>query len=120
MKGWADDGVLEFPGHSAISGSYAGRAAIEGFFRRWFERMTSIRLTVRHVAFANPVALDLRNTMYVEFETDQVTREGLPFHTEVVGVYRLRRRKLLSYREYLYDPDQAVAVWGPASIPAAA
>jgi ketosteroid isomerase-like protein len=117
MKGWAEDGVLEFPGRSSLSGRYEGKAAIEAFFRRWFERMTSIRLTVRHVAFANPVALDLANTMYVEFETDQVTVEGLSFHTEVVGVYRLRRRKLVYYREYLFDPELALTVWGPTSTP---
>jgi ketosteroid isomerase-like protein len=120
MKGWADDGVLEFPGRSSLSGRYEGKVAIEAFFRRWFERMASIRLTVKHVAFANPVALNYTNTMYVEFDTDQVTTDGVSFHTEVVGVYRLRRRKLTYYREYLFDPDLAITVWGPASVPAAA
>jgi ketosteroid isomerase-like protein len=117
MAGWADDGVLEFPGHSSLSGRYEGRAAIEGFFRRWFERMASIRITVRHVGFVNPLALNYTNTMYVEFETDQVTTDGQALHTEVVGVYRFRRRKLVSYREYLFDPSQAEAVWGPAVDP---
>jgi ketosteroid isomerase-like protein len=120
MKGWADDGVLEFPGHSAISGRYEGKVAIEAFFRRIFERMASIRLTVKHVGFVNPVALNYTNTMYVEFDTDQVTTDGVSFHTEVVGVYRLRRRKLAYYREYLFDPDLALTVWGPASVPAPA
>lgn len=120
MKGWAEDGVLEFPGRSSLGGRYEGKAAIETFFRRWFERMASIRVTVRHVAFANPIALHYTNTMYVEFETDQVTSDGLSFHTEVVGVYRLRRRKLVYYREYLFDPDLALAVWGPASTDAVA
>lgn len=93
------DGALEFPGRSSLSGRYEGKAVIGAFFRRWFERMASIRLTVRHVAFVNPLALDLGNTMYVEFDTAQVTTDGLSFHTEVVGVYRLRRRKLVYYRE---------------------
>jgi ketosteroid isomerase-like protein len=120
MKGWAEDGVLEFPGRSSLGGRYEGRVAIEAFFRRWFERMASIRLTVKHVAFANPLALDLANTMYVEFDTDQVTTDGLSFHTEVVGVYRLRRRKLTYYREYLFDADLALTVWGPAGTAPAA
>ena len=120
MSWWADDGVLEFPGHSSLSGRYEGKVAIESFFRRWFERMASIRLTVRHVGFVNPVGLDFANTMYIEFDTDQVTTDGLAFHTEVVGVYRLRRRKLLHYREFLFDPDLTLTVWGPASSRAAA
>lgn len=112
MAGWAEDGVLEFPGTSSLAGRYVGRPAIESFFARWFARMASIRLTVRHVAFSNPIALTYDSTMYVEFETDQRTTEGLPLHTEVVGVYRLRRGKLLFYREYLFDQSQAEEIWG--------
>jgi len=111
MKGWADDGVLEFPGRSTLGGRYEGRVAIEGFFRRWFERMSSIRLNVRHVGFSSP-ALTYRGTMFVEFDTDQVTVEGRALHTDVVGVYRLRRGKLTLYREFLFDATEAEVVWG--------
>jgi len=113
MAGWADDGVLEFPGHSTLSGHYEGRQAIEGFFRRWFDRMETIRLTVRRVGFDSP-ALTYGSTMYVEFGTDQQTTDGISFHTEVVGVYRLRRGKLTYYREYIFDPDIADTIWGTA------
>lgn len=119
MKGWADDGVLEFPGHSSLSGRYEGRPAIEGFFRRWFERMASIRVTVHRVGFSTP-ALSYGGTMFVEFVTDQVTTEGRAFHTEVLGVYRLRRGRLTHYREYLFDPSEAEAIWGPATSATAA
>jgi ketosteroid isomerase-like protein len=117
MRGWADEGVLEFPGNSTLSGRYEGKPAIEAFFRRWFERMDSIRLTVTHVGFANPVTLTYGGTMYVEFETDQKTTDGVSFHTEVVGVYRFRRGKLVLYREYLFDPSETEAIWGPALHP---
>lgn len=120
MRAWAEDGVLEFPGHSTLSGRYEGKPAIEAFFRRWFDRMESIRLTVKHVGFANPVTLTYGSTMYVEFETDQKTRDGVSFHTEVVGVSRFRRGKLVFYREYLLDPSETEAIWGPAQAPAAA
>lgn len=120
MQGWADDGVLEFPGHSSLSGRYEGKPAIEAFFRRWFERMTSIEIRVTHVGFSNPLTLTREGTMYVEFETDQRTIEGLAFHTDVVGVYRFRRGKLASYRELLWDPSAAEAIWGPKTAPQAA
>ena len=119
MRGWADDGVLEFPGHSGLSGRYAGKPAIETFFRRWFERMASIDIRVTRVGFSSPLTLTREGTMYVEFETDQRTVEGLAFHTEVVGVYRFRRGKLASYREFLFDPSAADAIWGPATPQAA-
>jgi uncharacterized protein len=115
MAVWADDGVLEFPGRSTLSGRYEGRQAIEGFFRRWFERMETIRLTVRHVGFDSP-ALTYGGTMYVEFDTDQRTTDGISFHTEVMGVYRLRRGRLTSYREYLFDQGVTDAIWGRAAV----
>ena len=43
---------------------------------------------------------------------DQRTTDGIAFHTEVVGVYRMRRGRLTYYREYLFDPEVAVMVWG--------
>jgi ketosteroid isomerase-like protein len=120
MRVWAEDGVLEFPGHSTLSGRYEGKPAIEAFFRRWFERMESIRLTVRHVGFSNPVTLTYGSTMYVEFETDGKTIGGVSFHTEVVGVYRFRRGKVVFYREYLFDSSEAEATWGIPDTPEAA
>ena len=120
MRDWAEDGVLEYPGHSTISGRYEGKQAIEAFFGRVFERMDTIRLTVRHVGFANPLALTYRNTMYVEFEADEATKDGLLIHTEVVGVYRIRRGRLAFYREYIFDPTLAETVWGRADAAQAA
>lgn len=37
LAGFADDGVLVFPGQSSWSGEYRGKPAIEGFLRRFLE-----------------------------------------------------------------------------------
>jgi ketosteroid isomerase-like protein len=76
--------------------------------------MDSIRVTVRSVGFSG-LRLSYAGTMYVEFETDQVTTDGIAFHTEVLGVYRFRSGKLAYYREYLYDSSRLEEVWGPSS-----
>ena len=110
MRGWADDGVLEFPGRSVLSGRHEGKPAIEAFFRTWFERMETIRLTVKRVGFAG-LTMTYGSTMYVEFETDQRTKDGVELHTEVAGVYRFHHGKLAFYREYLFDPTMTETVW---------
>ena len=66
MAGWADDGVLEFPGRTVLSGRHAGKPAIETFFRTWFERMEAIRITVKRVGFSG-LTMTYGSTMYVEF-----------------------------------------------------
>ncbi len=111
MRGWADDGVLEFPGRSTLSGRYEGGQAVEGFFRRWFDRMETIRLTVRHVGFDSP-ALTLRGTMYIEFESEQKTTDGFSFRTQAVGMCRMRRGKVTYYCEYVLDPEPVEVAWG--------
>lgn len=73
--------------------------------------MATIKLTVRHAGFASP-ALNYTGTAFVEFDTDQVTTEGRALHTEVVGVYRFRRGKLVVYREFLFAPSVADEIWG--------
>jgi ketosteroid isomerase-like protein len=113
MAGWAEYGVLEFPGRTVLSGRHEGKRAIEAFFREWFERMETIRLTVKHVGFAG-LTMTHGSTMYVEFDTDQTTKDGIEFHTEVAGVYRFRQGKLAYYREYLFDPTMTETVWPTA------
>ena len=50
MRGWADEAVFGSPGHSTISGRFVGKPAIEAWWRRWFDRMPSVRFAVRRVA----------------------------------------------------------------------
>jgi len=120
MRWWADDGILELAGHTPVSGRYEGRDAIAGFFRTVFERYASVRLTVRHVAFTNPVALTYRNTVYVESELEATSSEGVTIHDERIAVFEYRRGKVVSMREWAFDPTIIEAIWGHEAPPASA
>ena len=84
MRGWAEDAVFEFPGHSTISGRFVGKPAIEAWWRRWFARMDTVRFVVRRVALANPFMLNLANTVFVEWVADVTTVDGIAAHAEAV------------------------------------
>jgi ketosteroid isomerase-like protein len=114
MRGWAEDGVFEFPGHSTISGRFVGKPAIEAWWRHWFERMGSVRFVVRRVAVANPFTLNFANTVFVEWVADVTTVDGIPVHAEAVTVMRLRRGKVVYARDYFLDPSIEEASWGAA------
>jgi ketosteroid isomerase-like protein len=120
MRWWADDGILELAGHTPISGRYEGKDAIAGFFRSVFERYASARLTVRHVAFTNPVALTYRNTVYVESELEATSADGVTIHDERIAVFEYRRGKVVSMREWAFDPTIIEAIWGHEARPATA
>ncbi len=118
MRPWADDSVLEFMGHTPISGRYEGKPAIEGFFRRVFDGVESIRITVRHVAFANPIGLTYNNTVYVESEVDATSRAGVTIHDERIAVFDYRHGKVVSMREWAFDPTILEGLWGRSAAPA--
>ncbi len=115
MRGWADNAVFEFPGHSTISGRFVGKPAIEAWWRRWFERMADVRFVVRRVAFANPFTLTLANTVFVEWVADVTTTDGVSVHAEAVSVMRVRRGKVVFARDYFLDPTIEEMVWGRAA-----
>lgn len=112
MRYWADDAVFEFPGRMPISGRFVGKAAIEAWWQRVFDRMATFHLTPRRVAFSNPLALTWANTMFVELEVEAMTKDGLRVRTDLVSVVRFRRGKVVSARDYFFDPTVEEAIWG--------
>lgn len=114
MHGWAEDAVFEFPGHSTISGRFVGKPAIEAWWRRWFERMATVRFVARRVALANPLALNIANTVFIEWTADVTTVDGIAAHAEGVSVMRIRRGKVVFARDYFLDPTIEELVWGTA------
>jgi ketosteroid isomerase-like protein len=111
MRWWADDGVFELAGHTELSGRYEGKAAIEGLFRRIFDRLDVIRFTVKHVALVNPVGFTYNNTIFVESEVDETSTDGVTIRDQRIAVYEYRHGKVVSVREWAFDPTVIEAIW---------
>jgi ketosteroid isomerase-like protein len=112
MRGWAPDGVLEIAGRSSVSGRYEGKPAIEAFFRQLFDRIDTVRVTVRRVALANPVGFTYANTVFIEYELDETRQAGATMHGHCVGVFEYRRGKVVAMREWWFDPTVLDVMWG--------
>ena len=118
MRWWADDAVMEFMGHSPISGRYEGKPAIEDFYRREFAGLEAIRITVKHVAFASPVGFTYNNTVYIESAVDETSIDGVTIHDERIVVLEYCHGKVVSMREWAFDPTIFDAFWGSLAAPA--
>lgn len=114
MDGWSEGGVLTIGGHSSISRSYTGKAEIEAFFRGLVDRMSELHITVRRVAFANPLTLTYSNTVFVEYELDEVVADGSSLHGHCVATLEYRRGRVVAMREWWWDPSILETIWGPA------
>jgi uncharacterized protein len=113
MGYWADDAVFEFPGRTPISGRFVGKPSIEAWWRRFFDRMATIRFTPKRVAVANPLALVLGSTtMFAEIEVEVTSKDGVRSRAELVTVTRLRHGKAVFVRDYFFDPTVEEAIWG--------
>jgi hypothetical protein len=119
MRAWADDGVFEFPGHSALSGRHEGKAAIEAFWDRVFARMEIFDIRPVHIALARPYALGTSNTAIIEWVVDETAYDGTRIHLEGVAVIEGRGRRVVHARDYIFDPSPLEIMWGPQT-PAAA
>jgi ketosteroid isomerase-like protein len=112
MRAWADDAVFDFPGDSPISGHFEGKAAIEAWWRHWFDRMAEVRFSPVHVAFANPLGFSIANTVFTQLTVDVTTKDGLTAHADLVNVSRVRGGKIVEARDYFFDPSVEEPVWG--------
>jgi ketosteroid isomerase-like protein len=112
MDMWADDAVFEFPGKTPVSGRFVGKPAIEAWWRRWVERYASVHFTVKHVAFGNPLALTVANTLFVEWDVEVTTRDGISAQASAVSFSQLRHGKVIHARDYFFDPTALERIWG--------
>jgi ketosteroid isomerase-like protein len=53
MAAWRDDGTFIYPGEVPESGTFQGKSAVEGWFRRFFEQFPTIQFDVQAVCVRN-------------------------------------------------------------------
>lgn len=110
----AEDAVYEIPGQSAISGRYQGREAIEGFWRRVFERYETFDPKLKRLALLHPFAFGATNTIFTEWVADVVTSDGRSMHADIATVLEMRRGKAVHVTDYFFNPTLLDELWGPA------
>lgn len=120
MRGFADEAVFEFPGHTPISGRHEGKPAIEAFFRALFERLETWHFTIRHVGMANPIGLNYTNTLYIEYEVDEASTGGQVAHNRGITVMEFRHCKVVLGRDYFFDPTVVERLFASTEAPGAA
>ncbi len=114
-----EDAVWEYPGGTVLGGRFVGRPAIREWFRTYFELMPETRFTVRHTAVENIFALRLTNNSYVEYELDQVDRNGKHYHVTGVSAFHVEGVKIRHAKDYIFDQDVEATAYPPRDAAAA-
>jgi ketosteroid isomerase-like protein len=103
MSTWRDDGAFIYPGDIPESGTFEGRSAVEGWFRRFFEQFPGIRFRVQDICVRNIFDLAGNNVVAVHWNLELDNREGRAGRNSGVTVVHIRRGKVFLVKDFIFD-----------------
>ena len=103
MAAWREDGVFVYPGEIPESGTFRGREAVEGWFRRFFEQFPTIAFDVRDICVRNLVDLVGTNVVAVHWNLSLVNREGRHGQNSGITLITLEHGKVTVVKDFIFD-----------------
>jgi ketosteroid isomerase-like protein len=113
MSTWRDDGVFVYPGDIPESGTFQGREAVEGWFRRFFEQFPEIGFDVHDICVRNIFDLRGSNVGAVHWDLRLSNRAGRAGTNSGVTVITVERGKVVHVKDFIFDlGDNFRRNWG--------
>ena len=103
MAAWRDDGVFIYPGEIPESGTFQGKSAVEGWFRRFLEQFPTIQFDVRDICVRNIFDVAGNNVVAVHWNIQLTNREGRVGQNSGVTVVSIARGKVLLVKDFIFD-----------------
>jgi len=103
MAPWREDASFIFPGEIYASGTYAGKSAVEGWFRQFFEQFPSIRFDLKAVCVSNIFDLTGNNVGAVRWDVTLTNREGRSGTNSGVSVVTINGGKIVHLQDFIFD-----------------
>lgn len=103
MSTWREDGVFVYPGEIPESGTFTGKSAVEGWFRRFFEQFPSIRFDIQDLCVRNLSDLSGTNVVAVHWNLRLTNREGRVGQNSGVTVVSIDRGKVVLVKDFIFD-----------------
>src|SRR3990170_8874236 len=95
MSVWRNDGVFSYPGEIWSSGTFQGKAAVEGWFRKFFEQFPKIHFDIQDICVKNIFAMGGTNTVTVHWNIYRTNREGRVGQNSGVTVINIEGAKVI-------------------------
>lgn len=103
MAAWRDDGVFIYPGEIPESGTFQGKSAVEGWFRRFFEQFPTIQFDVQDICVRNIFDLAGNNVVVVHWNIQLTNRDGRVGQNSGVTVVSIKRGKVFLVKDFIFD-----------------
>jgi uncharacterized protein len=103
MAKWHDDGRFVYPGDIPSSGTFEGRAGVEGWFRGFFDQFPKIHFDIRDICVKKIFALSGNNVVAVHWNIELTNRHGRVGQNSGVTVITIKGGKVVLVKDYIFD-----------------
>jgi len=103
MSAWHEDGVFIYPGDIPESGTFQGKNAVEGWFRRFFEQYPTIRFDVQSICVANIFDLRGNNEVAVHWNIELTNQDGRVGENSGVTMVNIKGGKAVKAKDFIFD-----------------
>ena len=103
MSAWRDDGTFIYPGEIPASGTFYGKSAVEGWFRRFFEQFPMIQFDVHDICVRNIFDVSGTNVVAVHWDLQLKNRDGRAGTNSGVTVVSVKRGRVVLVKDFIFD-----------------
>ncbi|MEW5923124.1 MAG: nuclear transport factor 2 family protein [Candidatus Zixiibacteriota bacterium] len=103
MSAWRDDGIFIYPGEIPESGTFEGRANVEGWFRRFLEQFPNIRFDIQDICVRSTFDLVGANTVAVHWNIYLTNKNGRVGENSGVTVIHIKGGKVYWVKDFIFD-----------------
>jgi len=103
MAAWRDDGVFIYPGDITASGTFAGKSAVESWFRGFFEQFPKIHFDIQDICVKNICAFSGNNVVAVHWNIELTNRHGRAGQNRGVTVITIKGGKVSHVKDFMFD-----------------
>jgi ketosteroid isomerase-like protein len=115
MSAWREDGVFIYPGEIPESGTFQGKKAVEGWFRRFFEQFPEIKFDLQAIYLQNIFDLVGTNVAAVHWNIQLTNRGGRAGQNSGVTLLHIHHGKVIYVKDFIFDlGDNFKRNWGAA------
>ena len=113
LANWHDEATFVYPGNISASGEIKGKKAIEEWFQGLLDQFPTFKNTPKNVCVKNILDVVGTNVVTVEWDEENITKDGNKVQLAGVTVITLKFGKAMHAQDYIFNTDDEIRkAWG--------
>jgi ketosteroid isomerase-like protein len=113
LANWHDEATFVYPGNISASGEFKGKKAIEEWFQKLLDQFPTFKNIPKSVCVKNIFDFLGTNVVTVEWDEENITKDGNKAQFSGVTVITLKFGKATHAQDYIFNTDDEIRkAWG--------